>query len=224
MENAQRMDGVIFDLDGVLVATDELHRRAWMELCREEGMRFDPELGKRLRGLGREESLEVILENSSQACNPDRKRELAERKNVVFSKLARDLRPDDALPGVVRLLSELQELGIKTSVASSSRNARLVLEHTGLADHFDAVVDGHDARRSKPDPELFLLAAHGMGLPPARCLVIEDAPAGVEGARRAGMTVLGVGAAEELPQANRVVPSLARVTADELLSLAAKGA
>jgi beta-phosphoglucomutase len=218
-ESGQQIDAIIFDLDGVLVATHELHVQAWSLLAEEEGIRFEPTTGERLRGLGRAQSLDAVLEASNHPYTPEHKHDLANRKNNLFQELARRLGPDGVLPGVLRLLDEIEERGVKAAVASSSRNARQVLRRVGLADRFGAIVDATDVGHPKPDPELFLLAAELLRVPPARCLVIEDGAAGVEAARRAGMVVVGIGLPGALADADCVARSLADETVDSLLSL-----
>lgn len=212
--------GVIFDLDGVVVTTDELHYRAWQRLADEEGIYFDRNINERLRGVSRMESLEILLERAPRRYSPEQKAALAERKNATYRESLRTLTPADALPGAHEIIAELRRRHIKTAVGSSSRNAPLILERTGLADAFNAVVDGNDITHSKPDPEVFLLAAQRLGLPPAECLVVEDAVAGIEAGRRAGMAVFGIGTTESLPGVQRLARSLADVTADELLAAA----
>ena len=211
------IDAVIFDLDGVLVATDELHYQAWKRLAKEEGIEFDRAVGRQLRGVGRMESLEIVLEGTAKSYSAEQKRRLAERKNALYRELAQGSGPGDVLPGVVRLLGELGARGVKIAVASSSKNARLILERVGLVDRFDAIMDGSDTDRSKPDPALFLLAAERLGVPPSRCLVVEDGLSGIEGARRAGMAVVGIGTADGLPGLDRVLPGLADATVEVLL-------
>jgi beta-phosphoglucomutase len=209
--------GVIFDLDGVIVLTDELHFQSWMRLTAEEGIPFDRALNQRLRGLGRLESLAIVLERAPRTYTPAEQAGLAKRKQAYFLDLAQHLTAADLLPGVVATITELRRRGIKTAVGSSSRNTALILEHLGLRDQFDAVADRNDVLQSKPDPAVFLLAAKRLGLQPAECLVIEDAVAGVESARRAGMAVFGIGPPEQLPGIARLAPDLTHVTVDELL-------
>jgi beta-phosphoglucomutase len=210
--------GVIFDLDGVLVTTDELHFQSWKQLTAAEGIPFDRTINHRLRGISRLESLEIVLEQSPRTYTPEKKRALAERKNALFRELLEKLTPADLLPGALDMVTELRRRGIKTAVASSSRNTPLIMDRLDLWPHFDAVADGNDITRSKPDPEVFLLAARRLGLPPQDCLVIEDAVAGVESARRAGMAVFGIGMPATLPGVSRLAPDLAHVTVDELLA------
>ena len=134
--------------------------------------------------------------------------------------MLRDLTPADALPGARELVAELRRRSLKLAVASSSRNAPLILDRLDMAGVFDAVVDGSAVTRTKPDPEIFLKASVHLGLSPGECLVVEDAAAGIEAARRAGMPVLGIGQADRLPGVTRLAPSLAGITADDLLGAA----
>ncbi len=208
--------GVIFDLDGVLVTTDELHYQSWRQITDAEGIYFDRTINHRLRGISRMESLEIVLERSPRTYSAEEKAALAERKTAFFRKLIDKLTAADLLPGALAMVRELRRRGLKTAVASSSKNTPLILEQLNLRQYFDAVVDGNDITHSKPDPEVFLLAAQRLGLPPANCLVIEDAVAGVEAARRAGMSVFGIGTPQTLPNVPRLAPDLAQVTPDEL--------
>lgn len=212
--------GVIFDLDGVLVRTDTLHFESWRQLADAEGLRFDVQLNEQLRGLSRMESLEVVLAASGRVCSAAQKQALADRKNAAFLALAERLTPADLPPGVAAILDELHRRGIKTAVASSSRNTRPILTRVGLAERFEVVVDANDVPLSKPDPTVFLRAAERLGLPPSQCLVIEDGLAGVEAARRAGMAVLGLGPAAALPGVPRRADNLAQIAVDDLLASA----
>jgi len=217
VSNTER--GVIFDFDGVLVHTDHLHYRAWQKLAEAEGLPFNRQISERLRGLGRMASLEILLGPTDRTFSHQEKLALADRKNTAYLELAESLTREDVLPGVWPLLTELTRRGVKVAVASSSRNTRAAMERVGLAGRFDVVVDGNDVRQTKPDPEVFLLAARRMGLPIEQCVVIEDAPAGIEAARRAGMAVLGVGTRETLGAVEHVAASLTVVTVDGLLAI-----
>lgn len=208
---------VIFDLDGVLVSTDELHFQAWKQLADAEGIPFDRVINHRLRGVSRLESLEIILERAARPYSPEQKIALADAKNAMYRELLSTLTPADALPGAAELPAALKARGVKIAVGSSSRNTSLILERLDWSDRFDVVVDGNDIRRSKPDPEVFVLAAQRLGVPPAQCLVVEDAIAGVEAARRAGMAVFGIGTPELLPGVKRLAPNLAGVSVQDLL-------
>ena len=210
---------VIFDLDGVIVSTDEFHYRAWKRLADEEGIRFGREANERLRGVSRMASLEIVLERSEREYSPDEKAELAARKNGYYRGFLRGLGPGDVLPGAMELLEELKTKGVKVAIASSSRNAPTILERIGLDGYFDATADGNDITRSKPDPQVFLLAAERLGLHAEECLVVEDAEAGVEAALAGGMKVLGVGYAAGDERATRTAPDLVSIAADELLAI-----
>jgi beta-phosphoglucomutase len=206
----QSIDAVIFDLDGVIVTTHSMHLQCWSELAREEGIRLPADAGERLRGIGRMESLDMILRGAHRAYSSEEKFALAERKNARYLELIRSLTPRCILPGARELLVELRRRGIRTALGSASRNAQLILRQLELTDLFDAIADGCDAPRSKPDPQVFLLAAERLGIPPDRCAVIEDATSGLEAARTAGMRAIGVGShLRGCPLADIVVADLA---------------
>jgi len=209
------LGGVIFDLDGVLVSTDRFHFRAWKELADQLGLAFDESVNQRLRGVSRSESLRLVFgHNRRPLPAAEESEELCARKNRRYVELVGAMSPADVLPGAVRLLDELRAARIRTAVASASRNTPLVLERTGLRPHLDAVADGNDVSRSKPDPEAFLLAARRLGLEPADCLGVEDAAAGIEAIQGAGMVAVGIG--EAAAGAERSFPSVADLTAGAL--------
>lgn len=214
------VQAVIFDLDGVLVMTEELHYRSWKEVAEAEGIPLDRAIMKRLRGMGRRKSLEIILERASRPYTEQEKESLATRKNDRYQDLIEALSPADVVSGAVDLLQVLRRRGIPVAVGSSSRNAGLVLEHLGLAASFDAIVDGNDIAASKPDPAIFLRCAELLGVPPEGCIVVEDAEAGIEAARRAGMIAIGIGDASELRGAARVFARLSRAMIASLLGVA----
>ncbi len=213
----------IFDLDGVLTDTAELHYQSWQELMDQLGIPFDRQVNESLRGLSRPESLEVILGSRSADFSDAWKQDILRRKNENYIERVRRMTPADLLPGVENLLRALRERGVGVAVASSSRNTGLVLERLGIRPLLDVVVDGNDVPKSKPDPGVFLEAARRLALPPARCVVIEDAAAGVEGAQRAGMRVVGVGPAERVGKADLVRKRVAEVGIEDLLGLFDEG-
>ena len=209
--------GVIFDLDGVLVSTDQLHYRAWKMVAEEEGIYFDREINERLRGVDRMGSLEILLEQSQRSYKEDEKNAMAEKKNSYYRQFLKDLSPADLLPGALSILKQLRQRRIKTGIGSSSKNTDLILEQVGITGKFDVVVNGNDVVNSKPHPEIFLLAAERMGLSASECLVVEDALAGIEAARRGGMFVFGIGTPEKLAGEKHCAPNLGCITLDELL-------
>lgn len=185
--------GVIFDLDGVLVSTDELHYTAWLAMAEREGIAFDRKVNHRLRGVSRMQSLEIILERATRTYSETEKAALAEYKNELYVSLLDALTAADVLPGAVETLDALAARGVRLAVGSSSKNAKKILTKTGLIDRFDAIADGTDITRSKPDPEVFLCAAGRLGLVPADCAVVEDAEAGIAAARAGGMLACAIG-------------------------------
>ena len=214
------IQAVLFDLDGVLVSTDEYHYRSWKKLSAEEGFNFfDHEFNHKFRGVARMECVEIITKASGKNYTPEQKQELADRKNRYFAESLASVTTEVLLPGALSVLHELRNRGIKTAVASNSRNAITIIKQVRIDHLLDAVIDGHQIENSKPDPEVFLLASKKVGIPPAQCLVIEDAVAGIESARRAGMKALGIGTKDRLPNADTVIPNLSAISVDELLNL-----
>lgn len=189
--------GIIFDLDGVLLSTDEMHYAAWKSIADELSIPFDRTVNNRLRGVSRMESLEIILERSTRSFSGEEKVELAERKNDRYRALLQSLTPDAVAPEVRQTLSVLKSRGMKLAVGSSSKNTKLILELTDLAHFFDAVSDGTNITHSKPDPEVFLKAAQFISLTPGDCAVVEDATAGIDAAIAGGFTSIGIGDATE---------------------------
>ncbi|MEG0741642.1 MAG: beta-phosphoglucomutase [Clostridia bacterium] len=205
----EKIAGVIFDLDGVLVSTDNCHYLAWKRMADEEGIDFDRKVNERLRGVSRMESLDILLERAAKPYTEDEKAAMAARKNAYYVTLIGSLTEGDVLPGALATLQMLRGRGIKIAIGSSSKNTPLILKQIGLSGAFDAVADGNQITRSKPDPEVFLLAARLMSLAPESCLVVEDADAGVEAALAGSMRVLGVGAAAANPTATYTAKDLA---------------
>ncbi len=207
--NAAQLRAVLLDLDGVITDTAEYHYRAWQKLADGLGIPFDREANEALRGVGRMESLERILERGDRPVDDDEKARLADDKNRHYRELIAGISPYDLLPGIASLLRELRGAGLKLAVASASRNAPAVIAGLGIEDLFDVVVDAGLVVRGKPDPEVFQRAAEALGVADEDCLGIEDAEAGVAALRAAGMATVGVGDAARLSAAHRVVPATA---------------
>lgn len=186
---------VIFDLDGVVVSTDNYHYKGWKKLADDENIYFDRKINERQRGVSRMESLDVLLEKSDKTYTDEQKLEMATRKNNYYKEFLKDLTPDEILPGVMKFTEFLKSKGIKIAIGSSSKNTPAILKNIGLDSYFDAVADGNSIKNSKPDPEVFLLAARIIGEAPENCLVVEDADAGIDAAVAGGMDVIGVGSA-----------------------------
>ena len=209
--------GIIFDLDGVIVSTDNCHYLAWKRMADEEGIPFDRTVNERLRGVSRMESLAIILEKARKEYSEEEKQALAARKNGYYVELIGNLTEKDILPGAMDTLNWLKAKGVKVAIGSSSRNTPIILRQIGLSDAFDAVADGNAIKNSKPDPEVFLLAASLLNLDPANCLVVEDADAGIQGALAGGMRALGVGSAAANPTATFTSESLEKADFDSIL-------
>ncbi len=202
------MQGIIFDLDGVLLSTDELHYVAWKSVADELKIPFDRQVNNRLRGVSRMASLEIILENGGLTLSDEEKTAVATRKNDRYRALLMTLTPDAVAPEVRETLSALRARGLKLAIGSSSRNTKLILERTDLARWFDAVSDGTNITRSKPDPEVFLKGAAFLGLSPSVCAVVEDAVAGIDAANAGGFLSIGIGDAAGYAATKRAIGSL----------------
>ncbi len=194
MEN--KITAVIFDLDGVIVCTDECHYRAWKKMADAEGIYFDRVINNRLRGVSRMESLNIVLERANKTYTDAEKEKMAALKNEYYKEYIKALTPDDILPGVADNLKRLKDSGIKIAIGSSSKNTPIILKQIGLDNYFDAVSDGNNIKNSKPDPEVFLKAAQMLNIAPQNCMIVEDADAGIEAGKRAGMATLAVGGAK----------------------------
>lgn len=202
-------EAVIFDLDGVITDTARLHYLAWKRLADEIGVPFDEEVNRRLKGVGRMASLDIILERSSTDWPLAERERLAERKNGYYRTALAELAPGDLLPGAMQALASVRAAGLGVGLASASRNADLVLDRLGIRECFDAIGDAARAARSKPAPDIFLQVAASLAIAPARAIGVEDAAAGIEAIKAAGMYAVGVGDAADLSAADDVIPAIA---------------
>jgi beta-phosphoglucomutase len=213
------ISAVIFDLDGVIVSTDEYHYLAWKQISDQEGIYFDRKINEQLRGVSRMESLEIILSHSDKSFSESEKGFLAKQKNEIYCELLNKLSLNDILPGVINLLIDLKARDIKIAIGSSSKNTPFILNQIGLTSNFDAIADGNSITNSKPDPEVFLLAAEMLGVQPSECAVIEDAQAGIDAAIAAGMKAVGIGSATNCINAHMKLKDLAHLDIDQLLKV-----
>ena len=203
---------VIFDLDGVLVTTDELHFSAWKQLADELNITgFTRADNARQRGVSRMASLEVVLEKTDKKFSDEEKTALAEKKNDMYVKSLESLDKSAVLDGVFDFITYLRNNGIRTAVGSASKNTPVILGKTNLADKFDAVSCGLDTQKSKPDPEVFLIAAKKLGIAPSECVVIEDSDAGIEAAKAGGMYAIAMGVEENNSKADISESSIGRL-------------
>lgn len=189
---------IIFDLDGVICSTDEYHYRAWKQLADQWNIPFGRTVNNRLRGVSRMESLEIVLEKyHGPALSRKQKEELADYKNTIYRESLKAMSPADLSGEVKSTLDILRKRGYALGIGSSSKNTPFILKQIGLADFFDAVVDGNQITHSKPDPEVFLKAAEKLYRDPAQCLVVEDAVSGAAAGHAGGFRVACVGDAAQ---------------------------
>ena len=189
------MKAFIFDLDGVLVSTDKYHYQAWKKIADKEGIYFDEKINDRLRGVSRMDSLEIILERAEKQYKEEEKLALATEKNDLYRDLLKNLTPADRLAGVTETLEKLKEKGYLLAIGSSSRNTPVILSKIGYDGYFDAVSDGNNITKSKPDPEVFEKVAEMLSLPAKECFVVEDSLAGIDAAKAGGFKAIGIGGA-----------------------------
>jgi len=208
MKEANRIDAVIFDLDGVIVDTARYHYLAWKRIAGSLGYDLPAGLNEQLKGVGRAESLDLILAAGNIRLNAGEKKELADRKNSLYLEYISGIKTDELIPCAKELVLLFRKKGKKTALGSSSRNAAKILEKLEITNLFDCIVDGNQIERTKPYPEIFLTAARNLGVSPENCVVIEDAAAGVQAAINGGMKVVGIGKGSDLYQADAVVRSI----------------
>lgn len=205
--------GILFDLDGVLLSTEQFHFQAWKALADRLGIPFDQAQGDRCRGVSRMDSLEIVLERSPRSYSPEEKLRLAEEKNNHYRDMLRDLTPADLPEETVVVLTALRERGYRLGLASASKNAPLILEKTGLDLLLDGGADGNNVTRSKPDPEVFLKAAQSLGLEPTDCMGVDDASAGVQAIHAAGMPAAAMGPAAQAGEGDWNLETLSQLLA-----------
>mgnify|MGYP002514666340 CR=1 FL=1 len=188
-----KIKGIIFDLDGVIVSTDKQHYLGWKALSDRLGIHFDEVINNRFRGVSRMACMDILEEIGGKHYTDEEKVTYATWKNDYYRELLGQMSASDLSGEVKSTLDILRSKGLKLAIGSSSKNAKFILRQIGLGDYFDAISDGTNIVRSKPDPEVFLKAAEYLDLRPEECLVVEDAVAGVDAARNGGMKAAAVG-------------------------------
>lgn len=204
----REMRAAIFDLDGVIVDTAKYHYLAWKRLAQQYGFDFTETDNERLKGVSRVRSLEILLEIGGLALGDAEKERMAAQKNEWYIDYIKHMDASEILPGASQYLQTIRSKGVKTALGSASKNAHLILDRLKIADLFDVVVDGNKVSKTKPDPEVFLLAALELQIPAVSCVVFEDAEAGIQAARRANMGVVGIGRPDRLSEADIVIGGL----------------
>ncbi|MDV7188560.1 beta-phosphoglucomutase [Lutibacter sp. TH_r2] len=209
----------IFDLDGVIVDTAKYHFLAWRNLANQLGFEFTEEHNELLKGVSRVKSLEILLNIGKVEISEEEKQKYLIKKNEEYLGYVNKMTDEEILPGVKGLLDFLDENKITYALGSASKNAPLILEKVGLYNRFTAIVDGNDVSKAKPDPEVFLIGAKKLEMNAENCVVVEDAIAGVEAAKAANMTCVGIGEQEVLGQADFVFNDMTGFTPDFLNQL-----
>jgi len=201
----------IFDLDGVIVDTAKYHYFAWKRLTHQLGFDLTEQQNEKLKGVSRKCSLEILLKLGSITCDKLTKEKLMNQKNEWYLEYIRKMTPNEILPGVLNLIDALKKFSIKTAIGSASKNTQTILKQIGLENAFDAVIDGNKVTQAKPNPEVFLCSAKELNIPPANCMVFEDALVGIQAAKNGGMYAIGVGNSTILKEADRVIQSLTEI-------------
>jgi beta-phosphoglucomutase len=206
----------IFDLDGVIVDTAKYHYIAWRRLANQLGFDLSEAENEQLKGISRMESLDIILKIGGVTLDEEQKLKFATEKNAYYLELCMKMTPDEVLPGVRSFLGELRENGLGIALGSASKNAGTILKQIEMLSFFDVLVDGNQVVKGKPDPEVFLKGASGMGVVPEFCVVFEDAASGIQAAKAGGMKAVGVGNEESLAEADLVIPGFEDFSLDKL--------
>jgi len=213
----RKLKAVIFDLDGVITDTSEYHYRAWKRLADEEGIPFTRDDNDKLRGVSRGECLKILLKGKQVSAQQFQ--EMMDKKNEYYVELLRQMTSENILSGAKELVLGLKRRGIKTAIASVSKNTRTVLQGTGIENLFDTIVDGYSVKNTKPAPDLFLFAAKELGVKPEDCAVIEDAEAGIEAALAGNMLSIGIGPEERAGKARYRFEKIGDITLTKLLEI-----
>lgn len=212
----QRPNAIIFDLDGVLTDTSDYHYEAWKHLADDLGIPFTREENdKYLRGVSRRDSLMYIIRG--RHYTEDQIQEMMDRKNRYYVEMIQKMTPNDLVPGGKELLQEIQHAGIKIAIASVSKNAHTVIDNLDINVYLDAIADGYAVTNGKPAPDIFVFAAGQVNTPTSQCLVLEDAAAGVEAAKKGGMLAIGIGPQDRFQGADKVLPDLVNKHLQDLL-------
>lgn len=209
----------IFDLDGVIVDTAKYHYLAWRKLARELGFEFTKEQNELFKGVSRKRCLEILLDIGKVEATQEQFDRWLVEKNEDYLSYIEDMDESEILPDVVKVLEYLKDKKTPLALGSASKNAKPILEKVKLLPYFDAIVDGTDVAKAKPDPEVFLIAAQKMDARPENCIVFEDAVAGIQAANNAGMTSIGIGDAKTLSEADYVFKDFTEISVEFLNKL-----
>lgn len=211
----KKIEAFIFDLDGVLTDTAEYHYQAWKRLADEEGLPFNRRDNEKLRGVSRRASLELILKD--RPVSEEKIREMMERKNGYYRSHLEGMDEKDLLPGAVDILEKLKSKGCRLALASASKNAPTVVKRLKIGSYFEVIADGNSVEKTKPAPDLFLFVSEKLNLLPEKCIVVEDAEAGIAAAKAAGMATIGIGPPERVGEADHIYPGVWAIKLEEVL-------
>jgi len=214
---SKKLKAVIFDLDGVITDTSEYHYQAWKRLADEEGIPFSRDDNDKLRGVSRKECLKILL--NGKQVSAGQFQQMMDRKNEYYVELLKQMTSKNILFGAKELVLETKRRGIKTAIASVSKNTRTVLKGTGIENLFDVIVDGYSVKNTKPAPDIFLFAAKELGVKPENCVVLEDAEAGIEAALAGKMIPIGIGPEERVGKARYRFEKIGDIALTKLLEI-----
>lgn len=211
----EKLKAFIFDLDGVITDTSELHFQSWKRLAEEENIPFTRKDNEELRGISRRKSLEVLLKG--KIVSEEKKQEMMNKKNNYYKRLIKNISEENLLPGVKKLLEELKERKYKIAIASASKNAITIIKNLGIEDFIDVISDGYSVEKTKPAPDLFQYTAKKLSVNPEECVVVEDAKAGIEAALAANMLTVGIGPFERVGNAHYRYDRVEEIRIDDIL-------
>ncbi len=215
----EQKKGFIFDLDGVIVDTAKYHFLAWQNLANSLGISFTEEQNEQLKGVSRVRSLEKILEWGNVTVSEEQFNQLMTQKNEEYLEYISKMTTGEILPDVVRILETLIVKNQAIALGSASKNARIILEKVNLIDKFQAIVDGTNVTKAKPDPEVFLIGAKELNIEPNQCVVFEDSVAGIQAANAANMISIGIGDAKVLHEADHIFNDFTEITEEFINNL-----
>lgn len=204
--------GFIFDLDGVIVDTAKYHFLAWKTLANSLNIDFTEEENEQLKGVSRIKSLEKILAWGNKTISESEFTALMHQKNEDYLQHISSMDTNEILPDVPKVLKTLQQQKQPIALGSASKNARTILDRVSLKSYFNAIVDGNDVSKAKPDPEVFLIAAKLLNIAPEHCIVFEDSVAGVTAANTANMISIGIGSASVLGHADYIFKDFTEIS------------
>lgn len=206
----------IFDLDGVIVDTAKYHYLAWKKLANELGFEFTKAQNELFKGVSRKRCLEILLDIGGLEAKQEDFDKWMREKNEDYLSYIEAMDASEILPDVLKVLDYLKHKKMPLALGSASKNAKPILEKVKLLPYFDAIVDGTDVAKAKPDPEVFLIAAQKMDAKPENCIVFEDAVAGIQAANNAGMTSIGIGDAKTLSEGDYVFKDFTEISTEFL--------